>query len=258
MNEAIVVNIKHLRKVKNLTQEGLAQLLDVKRAVIGSYEEGRAVPRIGLMQKMAQMLNVSIEEFANVDLSLSNFSIEKSLIDVKNSPRILSTVVDSLNNERIVVVPYKASAGYTTGYADPEYVAKLASFNLPLSGLSPERSYRVFQIEGDSMLPIPSGSYIIGEYVTDVKDIIDNHCYIVITMADGLVYKRIFKDEDQIQLKSDNPEYQAYFLPLSNIVELWRAVGYISLQIPGPDNILNQMQRLLVNLNEDAKFQKKS
>lgn len=253
MNEAIVINIRYLRKVKNLTQEGLAQMLDVKRAVIGSYEEGRAVPRIGLMQKMAQLLNVSIEDFANRDLSFVAEHTEKKSSSMVNAPRILTTVVDSFNNEKIVFIPQKASAGYTTGYADPEFVAQLPAFNLPLPGLAPERTYRVFQIEGESMLPIPSGSFIIGEYTSDAYDVVDGSCYIVLTHAEGIVYKRIYKEDDKIQFKSDNPEYKPYRLPVSEIVELWRAVGYISLQLPGPDNVLNQMQRLIGNLTDEVK-----
>lgn len=253
MNEVIVLNIRYLRKVKNLTQEGLAQLLDATRAAIGSYEEGRAVPRLGLMQKMAQLLDVSLEDFASRDLSAISQHTAKKTSQFNNGPRILTTIVDSDNNERIVVIPQKASAGYTSGYADPEFVAKLPMFNLPLPGLMAERTYRVFQIEGDSMLPIASGSFIIGEYVANSDDIIEGACYIVLTQSEGIVYKRIYRDEDEIQFKSDNPGYQPYVLPKSEIIELWRAVGYISLQLPGPDNVLNQMQRLLGNLTEEVK-----
>ncbi|MCH8904650.1 MAG: helix-turn-helix transcriptional regulator [Bacteroidetes bacterium] len=35
-------NLKALRKARGLTQEGLSRKLSIKRAVIGSYEEGRA------------------------------------------------------------------------------------------------------------------------------------------------------------------------------------------------------------------------
>jgi transcriptional regulator with XRE-family HTH domain len=253
MSDVIALNIKYLRKDKSLTQEGLAQLLDVTRAAIGSYEEGRAIPRIGLMQKMAQLLDVSLEDFANRNLSATSQHTAKKASLLNNGLRVLATVVDSSNNEKIVVIPQKASAGYTTGYADAEFVANLPMLSLPLPGLMAERSYRVFQIEGDSMLPIVSGSFIIGEYVVSADDIIEGACYIVLTQSEGIVYKRIYRHNEDIQFKSDNPEYQPYVLPKSEIIELWRAVGYISLQLPGPDNVLNQMQRLLGNLTEEVK-----
>ena len=36
-----------------------------------------------------------------------------------------------------------------------------------LEELAPDRTYRMFQIEGDSMLPIPSGASILCQYVDD-------------------------------------------------------------------------------------------
>ena len=47
--------------------------------------------------------------------------------------------------------------GYTRGFADPEFVKVLPVFQLPF--LSRDKKYRTFQISGDSMLPIPDGSY---------------------------------------------------------------------------------------------------
>jgi hypothetical protein len=54
------------------------------------------------------------------------------------------------------MVPLKASAGYLNGYADPEYVAKLPKFYLPMFK---QGTFRAFEIKGDSMLPIISGRY---------------------------------------------------------------------------------------------------
>lgn len=54
----------------------------------------------------------------------------------------------------------KAAAGYLNGYADPEFIDELNTFTLPM--LAPG-SYRPFEIVGDSMLPTPSGSIIVGK-----------------------------------------------------------------------------------------------
>jgi hypothetical protein len=63
------------------------------------------------------------------------------------------------------MVPEKAKAGYTTGYSDPEFISELPVFQFPL--LSKNKKYRTFQISGDSMLPIPEGAWVTGEYVQD-------------------------------------------------------------------------------------------
>jgi transcriptional regulator with XRE-family HTH domain len=258
MSENIALNVRYLRKVKGLTQEGLANLLEVKRAVIGSYEESRALPRIGLMQKMAALLDVSLEDFTNRDLS------QKPSINFKeigrprvNQPTVLATVVDSQNVEQMVVIPQKASAGYASGYADPEFVSQLPLLNLPLAELSSERTYRTFQISGDSMLPVPSGAYIITEYVTSVDEISDGSCCIVLTRASGIVYKRLYKQQNDILLKSDNLAYDPYTLPLSEILEVWRAVGYISLQLPSLGEVNNMYQILKELKNEINQMKRK-
>src|SRR6185369_16994492 len=101
--------------------------------------------------------------------------------------RVLATTVDNENRENIEFVNIKAKAGYTAGYNDPEYISGLPTFQLPF--LSPDRKYRTFQIDGDSMLPIPDKSYITAEYLTNWNDLKDGHAYIILTMDDGIVFK---------------------------------------------------------------------
>ncbi len=54
--------------------------------------------------------------------------------------------------------PEKAKAGYKGGFADPDYIRVLPTFQLPF--LSRDKKYRTFQISGDSMLPIPDESFV--------------------------------------------------------------------------------------------------
>jgi hypothetical protein len=63
----------------------------------------------------------------------------------------------------------------------------LPGFQLPF--LSKQKKYRTFQLSGDSMLPIPDGSWVTGEYLQDWNDIISGNAYIVFTIDDGIVFK---------------------------------------------------------------------
>jgi len=83
MNNFLGSNIRHLRKSKNLTQDQLADKLGVKRAMIGSYEEGRATPKIHALQTMSHYFNVSIDDMINMDLKTENLETVSSII--KNS-----------------------------------------------------------------------------------------------------------------------------------------------------------------------------
>ncbi|HLT87237.1 MAG TPA: LexA family transcriptional regulator [Sphingobacterium sp.] len=227
----IASNLKFLRKKKGLTQQQFADALEIKRASVGAYEEDRAEPKYELLRKIAQFYDLTMDELAN------------DVIDEKWRPqpksnasnlRVLSITVDGSERENIELVPVKASAGYLNGYGDPEYVAELPKFSLPMFN---QGTYRAFEIKGDSMLPLPSGSIIIGEYIENWHDIKPNQTYIVVSKEDGVVYKRVaykFKEEKGLKLVSDNKTYEPYWVNTEDIIEVWKAKAFISTELPEP------------------------
>ena len=56
-------NIRFLRKKKNLSQEGLADFLGVKRSNIAAYETKNVEPRLRLVYDMAKFFDIDIGEF---------------------------------------------------------------------------------------------------------------------------------------------------------------------------------------------------
>ena len=54
--------LEEIRKAKGITQEELANALEVSRQTVGSLENGRYNPSIILAFKIAQFFEVSIEE----------------------------------------------------------------------------------------------------------------------------------------------------------------------------------------------------
>lgn len=252
--EVIGSNIKHLRKSKGLTQDELAKNIGVSRAVIGSYEENRATPKLSVLKDIAYYFNTSIDDLVKSKL-WENTINTISEYTRGNNLRIVSTVVDKEDNELVTTVPIQASAGYTNGYSDPDFIEKLPCFTLPLLELSKERTYRVFQIKGDSMEPIKSGSYIICEYLVNWSDVTDNKPYIVITKDDGIVYKRLInkiKDNDKFILKSDNPEYEPYELKSEEVLEVWKALGFISFNLPETNELsVNNLHKMIIDMKKD-------
>ena len=53
--------IKHYRKKNKLTQEKLAEKLDLCQASIAHYESGRATPSLKVIQKMSRELGVPVQ-----------------------------------------------------------------------------------------------------------------------------------------------------------------------------------------------------
>lgn len=249
-------NMKYLRKKKGLTQSDLANKMGINRPKIGSYEEGRAEPKLTTIQRISHFYKVNIDDLLELDLSKEQHK-EK---DVKGSAiRILPIIVDKNDEEQITVVPAKASAGYLNGFSDVEFVEKLPTFNLPVNELSTNRTYRIFQIQGDSMLPVTSGSYIISEYVQNWETIKDESTYIVISQSEGIVYKRIknrLGTDQVIDLKSDNTLYPTFTIPIDEVVEVWKAKGVISFNLDEPDvsnNQLSRMNAMLMELQQEMK-----
>ena len=149
--------------------------------------------------------------------------------------RILTTTVNSENRENIELVPEKAKAGYATGYADPEFIGELPVFRLPF--LSDKRKYRTFQLKGDSMLPIPDGSWVTGEFLQDWREIISGKAYVVFTINDGIVFKILennILNDGKLILYSLNPFYEPYEVHINEVKEIWKFVNYISNELPEP------------------------
>ena len=202
-------NIRFLRKEKGWTQANLADKLEVNRSLIGAYEDGRTEPRLATLQVLCHLFDVSLEE-----LLYKSLDKQAPKTGRREYPlRVLPITVDPSGKELISLIPQKAAAGYTQGYADNEYIEGLQSISLPLPELQQSGSLRIFQIEGDSMLPIQPGSYIIGEFVENWETLKNNECYILLTLNDGIVYKRVENElirNNRLVLKSDNKEYKPY------------------------------------------------
>jgi transcriptional regulator with XRE-family HTH domain len=209
--------LRNYRKTKGVTQAVLAEALGLNRPVIGAYEEGRAEPKLEVLMRMSEYFGISVDQLIS---------------EKERSPagelRILPIVVDgATNTERVPLVPLKAAAGYLTGFRDPEFIGQLDVFDLPFRELSRERTYRMFQIEGDSMNPIPRGSYIISTFVESPHALRDGERCIVVSETDGIVFKRVYREGDQLKLVSDNATYQPYTVSLADVRELWKASGYV-------------------------------
>jgi len=167
-----------------------------------------------------------------------------------------SGVLVAASNE-IQLVPVKAAAGYLAGYADPEFLDELNTFTLPM--LAPG-TYRAFEIVGDSMLPTPSGSVIVGEKVDDLEEVKSNQTYVVVSRNEGIVYKRIMKNtksRTKLTLVSDNTAYQPYNVNTDDVIEVWKAQMVISKANTQQRWDVNQLASLVSNLQEQVSSLKK-
>ena len=172
---------------------------------------------------------MNVDDLLNKDLR-----VRESKSYVADQLRVLPIVVDKESDKELIpLIPEKAAAGYLNNYADPEFVAELPRFRMPFPQLSGDRTYRMFQIAGESMLPVPSGAYIISQYVSSVDEMKVGDCYVFTTLEEGLIYKRLeSRKGSELVLQSDNPEFASYMINDNTILEVWKALGFTSFSLP--------------------------
>jgi len=240
-------NMKYLRKLRGWTQEEFAQKLRIKRSLLGAYEEERAEPRIDVLEVVCNIFKLTLDDILRKDLSdnKSNYLAKRRAMKLTNG------------RSDIPFVPVKAAAGYMAGYGDPDFIDELNTFTLPMLAGG---NYRAFEIIGDSMMPTPSGSVIVGEKVESIEDVKNNTACIVVSRNEGIVYKRIQKNnrsKNKITLVSDNPSFHPYNINAEDVMEMWQAQVVISKTNTQQRWNMHQLTNIVSDLQEQVTSLKK-
>ena len=197
-------NLFFLRKQKGNTLEQMAELLFLKgKSSYKAYEEGRSLPDIHKLMKLASYFDISLEEMVYQDIA--HLKAGKKTEDTKFF--------------EVEKVPLAAAAGYARSFGDNGFIRELEKITIPFQ---PYGIARAFDIEGDSMEPeIPDGATVVGIKIS-TSEIKDNKAYIVVTV-DGLQCKSIQIDEDGkiIYLISKNQKYRMKHIEKADVMELW-------------------------------------
>lgn len=93
-------NIKKIRSIRGLTQVQLAEMLEVSRGVVSSYEEGRAEPKIETIIKTAELFSISIDHLLKTTLTvnqLSKFVLPEAVKTKANKANNISKLISDFN-----------------------------------------------------------------------------------------------------------------------------------------------------------------
>jgi transcriptional regulator with XRE-family HTH domain len=251
-------NIKMLRKRKKRTQDEVAEALKMKRSTLSGYENKVSQPGLDVVMLFSDYYQIAVDTLLKIDLSklsetqLRQLEQGEDVFLKGGNLRILASTVNASNEENIELVPVKAQAGYASGFADPEYINELQVFQLPF--LSGEKKYRTFQLQGDSMFPIPDKAWVTGEFIQDWTGIKTGEACVVLTLDDGIVFKIMENNittHGMVRLYSLNPIYEPYEVQVNEIREIWRFVHFISHEIPEPIIPENQLVRTVASLRRE-------
>lgn len=84
MNNAVGKIIQQKRRLKNMTQEQLAQLVGVSSAAVSKWETASALPDVALLCPLARALNCTVDELLDFKAELTAEEIEVQMKSVRD------------------------------------------------------------------------------------------------------------------------------------------------------------------------------
>lgn len=253
-------NIRFLRERRRMSQEALSAALGLTRAKLAALEAGNTKsPQPEDYLNFSDFFSISVDSLLRIDLSrlgelkLRELEAGNDVYIKGGNLRVLAISVDRENNEHVEYVPVKAKAGYVAGYNDPEFIATLPKYNLP--NLPRSGTYRIFPTVGDSMLPIPEGSDITGQYVADWQGVRpDTPCIVILKGQQDFVFKLVTLQADgMLLLRSLNPAYEPYRVAAGDVLEIWKFHAFTSRELPEPETDMQQLMRMVRELKDGAR-----
>lgn len=222
-------NMRYLRGQLKCSQLKVAEDLMITRGRYAKYEDGASEPPLELLMKISRYFHVSIDLLLSVDLRRIPL---KQIMELPDNRILLPITVDAGKENKIEIIPHKASMGYLNGYSDPVYIESLQSISLPFLSSG---KYRAFPAEGDSMPPHTDGSFIVGKYVEKSTNLKVGSSYVFVTRNEGITFKRLNAiHEDSMIVAADNPFYEPYTIERTDILEVWQYTCSIDTIDQGP------------------------
>lgn len=243
-------NIRYLRlkHAPILSQEKIAEKLKISRDSYAKYETAKYTPPLDVLLAISRYYHISTDLLLTVDLR--KYKLEE-MLNLPDNRILLPIKIDSLGENKIEIIPYKASMGYLSGYADPEYIESLQTMSLPFLH---NGKYRAFPAEGDSMPPYQDGTYVIGKYIERISDIKTGKTHVLITKS-GFTFKRIESiNDNSITVRSDNTFYDSYQIPFGDLWEVWQYAGsFSSKELEIIDFANEDVKSMLIKLMQEVR-----
>ena len=204
VENSIASQIKKLRNGRGWTQPQLADKLSVSKQTISNWETGIKVPRMGSLQKLADLFNVKIGE-------ITNASIEDDDASILNKPsNVIYPLSDSLQRVRIPIIGEIACGDPITAEENIEGYTE-ETFEKPI----PSGALFALRCKGHSMEPtIHDGSLVT---IREQPTVEDGEIAAVLVDGDNeATLKRVKHQGDLIMLMPDNKEYDPIILDKNN------------------------------------------
>ena len=91
-------NVRKYRKIAGLTQEELAEIIGCSNSHIGQIENGRGVPSLDTMVKIANALGVMIDQFVylhEISAKIKSYPLNKRILACEMIENLLKVIDNS-------------------------------------------------------------------------------------------------------------------------------------------------------------------
>lgn len=206
-------NLKMLRKYKNLSQEKLADELNLSRSLIGMWESGQRKPSFETLELLADFFNIRLDDLSgrNINNSENKFNNVSNIIPFPKTSK----------KPRLGVI------------ACGEPI--LAEENIEDYDDVPDNMKCDFTLlcEGDSMINarIYDGDIVYIREQPQVENGEIAACLVEGEFETKATLKRFYKYDDKIVLQSENPKYQPFVYvneEMNKVRVIGKAVGFTS------------------------------
>lgn len=206
--------IKQLRKQYNMTQEDLAEKLGTTKQSVSRYENGIRKANQDVLFELCRIFDVKIDDFfPENDSEAIQSSNSEPILDIYNEltpPRqqkVYHYAEEQLDEQQleehsnIYMIHGRASAAGSAIEVDDND----ARMNVVNSSTIPNGADEIVKITGDSMEPlIKKGSSV---YIRHQPTIEQGEIAIVRIEDIGVTCKKVYKNNQQVRLKSINTTY---------------------------------------------------
>lgn len=231
-----------------MSQTAFADLFGLTRASIGSYEEGRAEPRIDTIIQIANHFSITLDQILKKEMTVNElyqFDIFKDEFQ-NNDGRKNNLLVRKHPETKMAFVGRDREEAYLQGYEDEGFIKQLPQLQLPVKLAKGARAFEHFghemQFDNRGLL---SGDIIVA-VPFDAKALKKDQQGFLFTIVteNGIFTRRLGNAGKEQTWSCDNTNGKAIKTKTSDLLEVWEVVGVFSTNLQSPGNLEERLSLL--------------
>ncbi len=96
-------NLRQIRKERGLTQEGLAEIIDVSRQAVSKWEQSEGYPEVEKLLLLSNKLNVSLDWLMSTEIeTIQNSNVTGSIIISSPNENVVGNFYKVLSSSKMI------------------------------------------------------------------------------------------------------------------------------------------------------------